>query len=197
MTILALVLLIAVALVPLAALPLRRILVDPVLPVAGLCVVLLAAGALAAAAADEAMTGWRWGAAVVAAVAAATTAGSPVVRGVFRVVRRELLPRRTSGVGPPPGPATGLTGEPVDDAAQRPENVLRGGAWIGYLERAAVASTLLAGWPEGIALVLAVKGVGRYAELRESNAPEAFIIGTLASLLWAAAAAGTAHLVGS
>ena len=196
MTILAVVLLVAAALAPLASLPLRRILVDPVLPVAGLCVVLLAAGALAAAAADEAMTGWRWGAAVVAAVAAATTAGSPVVRGVFRVVRRELLPRRTSGVGPA-GAVTGPTGQPVEDVAERPENVLRGGAWIGYLERAAVASTLLAGWPEGIALVLAVKGVGRYAELRETNAPETFIIGTFASLLWAAAAAGTAHLLTS
>jgi hypothetical protein len=37
--------------------------------------------------------------------------------------------------------------------------------------------------------------VGRYAELRESNAPEAFIIGTLASLLWAAAVAGTVELL--
>lgn len=197
MTILALVLLAAVALAPLAALPLRRVLLDPVLPVAALCGGLLGVAALAAAAADEPTTGWRWGAVVVAAVAAATTAGSPVVRGVFRVVRRELLPQRTSGAGPPPGPAAGLTGEPVDDAAARPENVLRGGAWIGYLERAAAASTLLAGWPEGIALVLAVKGVGRYAELRETNAPEAFIVGSLASLLWAAAAAGTAHLLTS
>lgn len=71
-----------------------------------------------------------------------------------------------------------------------------GGAWIGALERAAVAATLLAGWPEGIALVLAVKGVGRYAELRgDSNAPEAFIIGSFASLLWAAAVAGSVQLL--
>lgn len=191
MTILALVLLATVALAPLAALPARRVPVDPVLPVAGLCVALLAVAALTAAAADETTSGWLRGAAVVAGVATATSAGSPVVRGVFRVVRKELLPRRTSGVAAPPG----RTGEPVEEALDRPENVLRGGAWIGYLERAAVASTLLAGWPEGIALVLAVKGVGRYAELRETNAPEAFIIGTLASLLWAAAAAGTAHLL--
>ena len=73
--------------------------------------------------------------------------------------------------------------------------MLRGGAWIGYLERLAVAATILAGWPEGIALVLAVKGVGRYAELRKPDAPEAFIIGTLTSMLWAAAAAGTAVLL--
>jgi hypothetical protein len=77
---------------------------------------------------------------------------------------------------------------------------LRGGAWIGYLERAAIAATLLAGWPEGIALTLAVKGVGRYPELKDTsagptNAPEAFIIGTLVSVLWACAAAGTAWLL--
>jgi hypothetical protein len=81
--------------------------------------------------------------------------------------------------------------------------VLRGGAWIGYLERGAVAATLLASFPEGLALGLAVKGVGRYPELRDAgrggragaDAPEEFIIGTLASLLWAAAAAGTAALL--
>ena len=48
-------------------------------------------------------------------------------------------------------------------------SVLRGGAWIGYLERGAVAATLLAGFPEGLALVLAVKGVGRYPELRDAR----------------------------
>jgi hypothetical protein len=78
--------------------------------------------------------------------------------------------------------------------------VLRGGAWVGYLERAAISATLLAGWPEGMALVLAVKGVGRYPELVgpgsvETHAPETFIIGTLASVLWAAACAGAAVLI--
>jgi hypothetical protein len=78
--------------------------------------------------------------------------------------------------------------------------VLRGGAWVGYLERAAISATLLAGWPEGMALVLAVKGVGRYPELRgpesvQSHAPETFIIGTLASVLRAAACAGVAVLI--
>lgn len=80
------------------------------------------------------------------------------------------------------------------------ETVLRGGAWIGYLERAAISAALLAGWPEGMALALAVKGVGRYPELKDpsanaTHAPEAFIIGTLVSVLWAAAAAGTANLL--
>ncbi|HET7415673.1 MAG TPA: hypothetical protein VFI97_08270 [Arthrobacter sp.] len=69
--------------------------------------------------------------------------------------------------------------------------VLRGGAWIGFLERVAISGTLLAGWPEGMAVVLAVKGLGRYSELGSSaGAAERFILGTFASVLWAAAATG-------
>lgn len=69
--------------------------------------------------------------------------------------------------------------------------LLRGGAWIGMLERAAITGTMLAGLPEGVAVVLAVKGLGRYPELREAHpdrrpvAAERFIIGTLTSYLWA------------
>lgn len=73
--------------------------------------------------------------------------------------------------------------------------VLRGGAWIGLLERLAVVSTLLMGWPEGLAVVLAVKGLARYWELKQPNgAAERFIIGTFASVLWASACAGVATL---
>ena len=63
------------------------------------------------------------------------------------------------------------------------------------LERAAVAATLLGGFGEGLAVVLAVKGLGRYAELRAPAAAERFIIGTLASALWAAACVGVAVLL--
>jgi hypothetical protein len=76
-----------------------------------------------------------------------------------------------------------------------PRPVLRGGVWIGALERAAVAGCLLAGVAEGVAVVLAIKGLGRYPELRASGAAERFIIGTFASLLWAGAAAGVALLI--
>jgi hypothetical protein len=72
-------------------------------------------------------------------------------------------------------------------------DVLRGGAWIGALERLAVFVTLLAGWGPGVAIVLAVKGLGRYPELRneeDTGAAERFIIGTFTSVLWAAACAG-------
>ena len=70
----------------------------------------------------------------------------------------------------------------------RPAWCSRGGAWIGVLERLAVFAALVARWPEGIAIVLAVKGLGRYPELRSGTNPslaERFIIGTLVSVLWA------------
>jgi hypothetical protein len=76
----------------------------------------------------------------------------------------------------------------VDDgaAANAPaREVLRGGATIGYLERLGVALALLAGYPEAIAVVVAVKGIGRFSELAAPEARERFIIGTLASMLWA------------
>ena len=75
---------------------------------------------------------------------------------------------------------------------RRAGEVLRGGAWIGALERAAVFATLVAGWPEGLAVVLALKGLGRYPELRTETpgAAERFIIGTFTSVLWAVACAG-------
>lgn len=73
---------------------------------------------------------------------------------------------------------------------------LRGGAWIGGLERLAIYSGLLLGWPEAIAIVLAVKGLGRYPELKNgdnSAVAERFIIGTFVSVLWACGCAGVAH----
>ena len=202
----ALVLLLLAAAAPTADRPLRRIVADPVLPVAVLAAALLAAAAALAAIADD-VYGWQRAAAAVLGVLLAVTAGSHVVRAVFRLTRREVRPARPARPGavpadaaPPGAPAP--TGElPLD--LESPVSVLRGGAWIGYLERGAVAATLLASFPEGLALVLAVKGVGRYPELRDAgsggragaDAPEEFIIGTLASLLWAAAGAGTAALL--
>jgi hypothetical protein len=199
----ALVLLLLAAAAPTADRPLRRIVADPVLPVAVLAAALLAAAAAMAAAADD-VSGWQRAAAAVLGVLVAVTAGSHVVRAVFRLTRREVRPARPGAVPADAAPpdAAAPTGElPLD--LESPVSVLRGGAWIGYLERGAVAATLLASFPEGLALVLAVKGVGRYPELRDAgsggragaDAPEEFIIGTLASLLWAAAAAGTAALL--
>lgn len=77
--------------------------------------------------------------------------------------------------------------------------VLRGGAWIGSLERLALFGTLFAGWPEGIVAIVALKAFARYPELKlgqASGAVERFIIGSFASLSWAALCVGvtTAYL---
>jgi hypothetical protein len=115
-----------------------------------------------------------FGVGTVLAVIASVTGGGPVATGVLHAADPAAV-----GVG---------------GGAQDPE-LLRGGAWIGVLERAALTGTLLAGWPEGLAVVLAVKGLGRFDELRTPAAAERFIVGTLASALWAAACAGVVVLL--
>ena len=74
--------------------------------------------------------------------------------------------------------------------------ILRGGAIIGVLERLAVCLAILAGQPVAIAYVVAIKGLGRFAELKETPvAAERFIIGTLSSMLWAAGVAAFVKVV--
>ncbi len=135
--------------------------------------VLLAAAAVLAWAADDPAGGLLQGVAVTA-VLAAVLGGGPVATVVLRAADPA---------------AVGVAGGPQDPS------ILRGGAWIGVLERAAVAAALLAGSAEGLAVVLAVKGLGRFAELRAPAAAERFIVGTLASGLWAAACVGVAVLL--
>ena len=157
--------------------------------VAGLALVLvgrpapqLRGAAMAALLATAAASAWaggdatdtELGIATVLAVFASVAGGGPVATGVLHAADPA---------------AVGVLG-----GAQDPE-ILRGGAWIGVLERAALTGTLLAGWPEGLAVVLAVKGLGRFAELRSPAAAERFIVGTLASALWAAACAGLVLLL--
>ncbi|NOJ61761.1 hypothetical protein [Arthrobacter sp. 260] len=99
--------------------------------------------------------------------------------------------------GTPAPPVDGSALRETTDSAEPPETpamprpgVLRGGLVIGILERLGVAAAILANEPVAIAYVVAIKGLGRYAELKETPAvAERFIIGTLASLLWAAAVA--------
>ncbi|MET3922128.1 hypothetical protein [Arthrobacter sp. UYEF20] len=81
-------------------------------------------------------------------------------------------------------------------AAVNSSRILRGGAIIGVLERLAVCVAVLAGQPVAIAYVVAIKGLGRFAELKETPvAAERFIIGTLTSMLWAAGIAALAKLL--
>ena len=147
---------------------------------AGLQTVLLALAAGLAAAADPVTGFWR-SATLVLAVGAAALSADPVVRASFALARR----------------STRLTDSPAreeDDSDGQP-GPLRGGLAIGILERAAIAAAVLTHWPEGIAIVLAVKGLARYPELRRPDASEQFIIGTFASVLWALAVCGVATLL--
>ncbi|WBU38863.1 hypothetical protein [Homoserinibacter sp. YIM 151385] len=70
--------------------------------------------------------------------------------------------------------------------------VLRGGAAVGYLERTAIVAAVVLGRLEIAAAVIAIKGLGRFSDLESAEARERFIIGTLASMLWAGACAGLA-----
>ena len=106
----------------------------------------------------------------LAATVLAVVGGGPVVVAVFTLLERSSPSGAQEGVG----------------------QGMRGGAWIGALERLAIVGTLVAGWPEGMAGVLAIKALGRYPELRHGDRPgaaEGFIIGTLVSTLWAVACA--------
>jgi hypothetical protein len=88
------------------------------------------------------------------------------------------------------GRDAGAAPKPPAAAAGPTTRILRGGAIIGVLERLAVCLAILAGQPVAIAYVVAIKGLGRFAELKETPvAAERFIIGTLASMLWAAGVA--------
>lgn len=74
----------------------------------------------------------------------------------------------------------------LQETGERRE-ILRGGMTIGYLERLAIIGAALAGQFAAVAIVVAIKGLGRFSELENSAARERFIIGTLVSVIWAAA----------
>jgi hypothetical protein len=80
------------------------------------------------------------------------------------------------------------------DGPRVQRTILRGGTWIGALERLALTTAMVAGWPEALAAIVAVKAFARYPELKAgptTGATERFIIGTFTSLGWAAVCAGT------
>ena len=134
--------------------------------------------ALAVAAPADVTDETALAAGVALALLLAVLGGGPVTSWVFAFIDRHDDPGQPS----------------MRDAG----TVLRGGAWIGALERAAIAASLLAGWPSGVALALALKGLGRYPELRSQDNPgtaERFIIGTFTSVLWACACAGVVLLL--
>lgn len=144
---------------------------------------LLATAAVVAAAVPEILVDGRGGTTLLVLLAGglAVAGGGPVTALVFTWVDRQ------------DHPATGDQ-QPIRSAGE----VLRGGAWIGALERTAVFASLVSGLTAGLAVALALKGLGRYPELRggqSAGAAERFIIGTFTSVLWACACAGVVWLV--
>jgi hypothetical protein len=119
--------------------------------------------------------------------AVAVLGGNPVTRRILEIATHGRVRDGVSGGIILDAQAAGVA-EPdatVSEADPASREVMRGGTTIGYLERLSVVIALIAGYPEAIAIVVAVKGVGRFSELAAAEARERFIIGTLSSLLWA------------
>ncbi|WP_203582152.1 hypothetical protein [Microbacterium hibisci] len=122
--------------------------------------------------------------------ALAVLGGNPVTRRVLDVASHGRVEEGDNGgilLRAPSSPGVAAGDEPVRE-------IMRGGTTIGYLERVAVALGVIAGFPEAIAVIVALKGIGRFSELAAAEARERFIIGTLASLLWACIVAGLVRL---
>lgn len=117
----------------------------------------------------------------------AVPGGAPVVRAVFWAAA-------------PAPERPGTLWQAIRNTSVHDDGVLRGGRWIGYLERLGVLIALLAGYPAGIAVIVGVKTLARYAELHSAPTPgveavqarrqsqaaiEQFIIGTMTSVIWA------------
>ena len=111
-------------------------------------------------------------------LALAVLGGDTVVRRVLDMATHGTVQQGIAG-----GILVGVRGDSEDQGAV--QEILRGGTTIGYLERLGVTLGLIAGFPEAIAVVVALKGIGRFSELSTPAARERFIVGTLASLLWA------------
>lgn len=126
------------------------------------------------------MNAWAHAGIIAGALALSVLLGWAVTVGVLRLakapeVQRPTYERDRQGREVPVLSVGAGTDQPVP--------LLRGGLWIGVLERLAVTGAIIAGMPTLIAIVVAVKGLGRYPELKEQDgASERFIIGTLASL---------------
>ena len=155
---------------------------DVMRTLAGAAVALLAGVAAIATLFEEPLTGDQRPVMILFGAILAVAGGAVVTVAVFAQI--DGASRTARSEADPDAERTG--------SMRAAGELLRGGAWIGGLERFAVFLTLGARWPEGIAVVLAVKGLGRYAELRShagTGAAERFIIGSLVSLAWGALSA--------
>lgn len=167
---------------------------------------------------DAPVPGWASVTIAVLGLGLATIGGGPVVQttldlatpgqrtgshgGIMLTGPLPVATTPTAAPGPAPTAAASTaaastTAAPTaaaPTAIGQPIEVLRGGTTIGILERIAAAGSIMTGAAEAIAVVIAIKGVGRFSELSSPEARERFIIGTLASLIWASACGTLARL---
>ncbi|MFT2817664.1 hypothetical protein [Leifsonia sp. A12D58] len=126
-------------------------------------------------------------------IALAVIGGAPMAVLALDLAMKNSAQGQNGGIlvanGAEPVQAASPDSASDQSAAPAVHEVLRGGLTIGFLERFAVAGSILLGFPEGIAIVVAIKGVGRFTELSAPESRERFIIGTFASLIWACACA--------
>lgn len=121
------------------------------------------------------------------ALAVSVLGGNPITRRVLDLATGDRVRETADGGIVLRSRTADVEGDEnqADDESDAPKPVMRGGTTIGYLERVAVTLAIIAGFPEAIAVVVAIKGIGRFSELGRAEARERFIIGTLASLVWA------------
>lgn len=129
-------------------------------------------------------SGGRVLAAAAAGLVASGLGGNALVRRVLELAEP----------GQRPGSYGKVLLRPEHDERHEEVEVLRGGTAIGVLERLLATGCIVLGAPEAIAVLVALKGVGRFGELVQPGARERFIIGSLASLGWAGLAGATVRL---
>lgn len=110
-------------------------------------------------------------------------AGNPITVAVLS------LADRGTGATVTDGHHGGIIVKESRNGTRREAEVLRGGTTIGYVERLVVIAAIVLGHLEIVAVLIAVKGLGRFSELDSPEIRERFIIGTLVSLAWAGACA--------
>ena len=77
---------------------------------------------------------------------------------------------------------------PLENTDQNINNLeYEHGKWIGILERTFIYFSIILGRIEGITIVIALKSIARFRELRDRAFAEYFLIGTLLSILIASA----------
>lgn len=135
---------------------------------------------------------------LVAGLGLLALAGSPANRLVAALLEAAGATRGVTPHAAPPSSTEPPTTEPPTPPATSP--ALRGGRWIGPLERILIVVLALSGGQGALAALVAAKGVIRFPEISKDHSgekAEQFLIGSLTSWTIAAAAAVLLALLGA